>query len=387
MFSDDELNTILSSEFQEEVSNNISRNALDIAVDRHIPNARLVATLVKYLERAKKKLPTFYEARAVMHEMSFEQSSSEECARAKGLSGDTLLDLSFGLGVDSVILSKNFKDVTAIEISEPNCRIGRENLKRLGISNVHLYCSRAEEFLEKTNKEFDWILIDPDRRSNGKKMVLLEDCSPNILEIEGLLRKKGRHVCIKCSPLFDTKEAFRLFPDCHVEVVAMHNETKEVNIFIDGSLPRIIVRNLPEGSIETPWPIKKISPNVLAEDATALKYLFIPSPAIDHARMLGIIMEKYNAYWEECGIALMDRMPTEMYPGQLYYVEQYLPFSPKLLKSTINGNRSLILLRNFDMGISQLRKMLKTSEGTTETWCFSRIENRRVAFRIKKVNL
>ena len=387
MFSDAELDIVLSPDFQKTVEANLSRKPLEIAIDSHVDNARLVATEVKYLQRARKKLPSFFSARVVMHELCFEQSSSEECAWAKGLYGDSLLDLTFGLGVDSMILSKNFKKVTAVECSEVNCRIAEENLKRMGVDNLQIIHARAEEFLEKSVETYDWILIDPDRRSEGKKMVCLEDCSPNILEIENLLRKKGRRICIKCSPLFDTKEAFRLFSDCRVEVVAVHAETKEVNIFIDGSRPRITVRDLKYGTAEFEWPLKKRSCEITVSKACRMKYLFIPSSAVDHARVLGEIMCELNAYWEEGGIAMMDCLPEKNLPGQIYSIEEFMPFSPKKLKSVINGKTSLILLRNFDISLSTVRKMVGSCEGEDLSFCFSRIGNNRVAFRIKKVTL
>ena len=61
---------------------------------------------------------------------------------------------------------------------------------------------------------FDWIYADPDRRSaEGRKLVRLEDCSPDIIALKPLLDRVSGRLCIKNSPLFDIGEALRLFPD------------------------------------------------------------------------------------------------------------------------------------------------------------------------------
>ena len=44
--------------------------------------------------------------------------------------------------------------------------------------------AKAEEYLATCTDHFDWIYADPDRRSaEGKKLVRLEDCSPDLVAL------------------------------------------------------------------------------------------------------------------------------------------------------------------------------------------------------------
>ena len=83
----EELSILLLPEVQQAIDENIARDAVQVALDGRIPHAREVATQVKYLQRARTKLPRLYEARAIIPARAFEQSSSEECAAAKRLTG------------------------------------------------------------------------------------------------------------------------------------------------------------------------------------------------------------------------------------------------------------------------------------------------------------
>ena len=92
------LDTPLLRQLTEE---NIGRDPNAVALDKRIAHAGLVATQVKYLQRARRKLPSYYEARAILPPLAFEQSSSEAAATRKSWRGDVCIDLTCGLGVDS----------------------------------------------------------------------------------------------------------------------------------------------------------------------------------------------------------------------------------------------------------------------------------------------
>ena len=57
MFSAEEFSILCSEECYEAVKANIDRKPTDIALDRRIPNASVVATQVKNLQKARTKLP------------------------------------------------------------------------------------------------------------------------------------------------------------------------------------------------------------------------------------------------------------------------------------------------------------------------------------------
>ena len=218
---------MLKSEVQEAIGKNIERDPLQVALDGRVPHAREVATQIKYLQRARKKLPRLYAACGIIPARAFEQSSSEECAAAKRIEGDSLLDLTCGLGMDAAAMASRFRRVVALERDEVLAAVTRENMRRMGIENVEVVNASAEEYLSSTAERFDWVYADPDRRTaEGQRVFRLEECSPNMLALMPQIERLTSRVAIKNSPLFDVEEAFRLFPRASVEVVSLGDECK-----------------------------------------------------------------------------------------------------------------------------------------------------------------
>lgn len=114
------------------VEANRGRNPLEVALDKHLPHAALVATQVKYLARAAAKLPSYAAAGCILPPLAFEQASSEACAAHKQIGGGRLLELTCGLGVDTLYLSRRFERVVTLERSEVLAAVARENFRRLG---------------------------------------------------------------------------------------------------------------------------------------------------------------------------------------------------------------------------------------------------------------
>ena len=101
MMTMSDLDVLLSEPVRRAVEDNLDRRPTDIALDGRIAHAARVATQVKYLQRAREKLPAMYRARCILPPLAFEQSSSEACAARKPLCGGRVLDLTCGLGAVS----------------------------------------------------------------------------------------------------------------------------------------------------------------------------------------------------------------------------------------------------------------------------------------------
>ena len=195
-----------------------------------------IATQVKYLQRARTKLPSYYHARCILPPLAFEQASSEETAALKTFEGNLCIDLTCGLGVDSFYLSRRFKRVIALERDPVLAEIARINFHRLGAANIEVHNLAAEDFLQDPTQYFsessgiDLIYVDPARRGDrGEKLFRLENCSPNVIQLLPSMQALTHRIVIKASPLFDVEEAFRLFgPTSTVEIISLHDECKEV---------------------------------------------------------------------------------------------------------------------------------------------------------------
>lgn len=242
MISCNDIKTLLRPDVREQITVHLDDDPTKVALSLR-ENGPLVATQIKYLQRARIKLPAYYAAQCILPPLSFEQASSEESASLKHYTGHTCLDLTCGLGVDAFHFSKYFDQVVTVEQSAELCEIARINFERLQARNIRIITNTAEQYVADLNSgaesigPIDLIYIDPARRdSQGKKVWLLEDCSPNVTKLLPSLLQLSPLIVIKASPLFDIDEAFRLFGEkCSVEIISVRGECKEVLIEIRNS--------------------------------------------------------------------------------------------------------------------------------------------------------
>lgn len=362
---------------------NISRDALEVALDKRIAHAAEVATQVKYLGRAQKKLPSYYEARCIIPSLAFEQSSSEECAAHKPLSGGSVLDLTCGLGVDALYLSRKFERVVTIERNEVLAEVARENFRRLGAENIEVVCADSAEFVATCDDHFDWCYADPDRRgAKGEKLVRLEDCSPDMVALMPRLRSIAERVCIKASPMFDVEEALRLFDDCSVEVVSLGDECKEVLIYIGEKDQRQITATaLGLGSYtkDTNTIPAPPTPEFRGEE---YRWLVQPDVALQKCRLARAHLAGKADIWSENGYGFATERPEGVI-GRIYEIEQIEPFDPKRLKREMKGQKRQIFKRDFPISTERLTAMTGLKEGGTKKIAFTTIGSNFLSIRLK----
>ena len=381
MFTNEEFSILCSADVSAAIRENIDRKPTDIALDRRIPHASVVATQVKNLQKCRTKLPSYFAVQAIVPTLAYEQSSSEECALRKQLSGESVLDLTCGLGVDAYALSKRFKRVVTIERNEMVAAVARENFRRLGADNIEVICSSAEEYLTNCTDHFDWCFSDPDRRgAKGEKLVRLEDCSPDVVALMPTLQRVADRICIKCSPLFDVDEAFRLFGDCSVETVSLSGEAKEVNIYIDGSAPRLTAVAIGIGEFSASVEERNAARwSAQPNDLSQYRYITLPDVALQHTRMVAVAFEGKCDVWSNNGIALSIEKPTNVL-GRTFEVEAIYEID-SAFKKMMRGRKAEIYRRDFPMANTEICKRYRCSEGGSEKWCFTRIGENFIAIK------
>ena len=385
MFSQEELSILCSAECYEAVKENIGRKPTDIALDRRIVHASVVATQVKNLQKCRSKLPSYYAVQAIVPTLAYEQSSSEECALRKRLEGESVLDLTCGLGVDAFALSKRFKRVVTIERNEAVASVARENFRRLGAENIEVINTSAEEYLAGCTDHFDWCFSDPDRRGErGEKLVRLEDCSPNVVALMPTLKRIADNICIKCSPLFDVDEAFRLFGSCSVETVSLSGEAKEVNIYIDDSAPQLSVVAIGIGEFSCSVEERNNAKwSAQPADITQYRYITLPDVALQHSRMVAAAFEGECDVWSNNGVALSVERPSEPL-GRTFEVEGIYELNSEF-KRMMRGRKVEIYRRDFPMANAEICKRYRCSEGGAERWCFTRIGEKFLAIKMNSI--
>ena len=164
-------------------------------------------------------------------EMTVEQSDS-------GNREWTIADLTGGLGVDSWFFSQKASKVVYCEMQDSLCKAATHNYKILNaenitVNNLMITSESCGMLAEHTP---DIIYMDPARRGEGgKKVFLIEDCTPDVLGLKEELFKISRHLLIKLSPMADiTMVCERLGDTCReVHVVATGGECKELLIWMD----------------------------------------------------------------------------------------------------------------------------------------------------------
>lgn len=363
------------------MAENRDRDPLAVALDQRVTEVRLVSMQVKYLQKAATKLPSYAAAGCILPPLAFEQASSEKCAAHKALDGDAVLDLTCGLGVDTLFLSRRFRRVVTLERNAVLARVAEENFRRLGVRNVEVVGCSAEEYLQRDGLHFDWIYADPDRRSaDGRKQVRLEACSPDILALRPLLARTSDRLCLKNSPLFDVDEALRLFPESRVEVVSLDGECKEVMIYDDHTGPERIATALGLGSFSA----KPDAPEPSSEPFVpeAYRWLVVPDVALQKTRLIGRHLAGRAAVWSENGYGFARERPEGVL-GRVMEIASIEPYDPKRLKKALNGCGVEIMKRDFPLRIEELTKRLGVHAGDDIRLAFTKIGRDFWAIRLK----
>ena len=207
---------------------------------RDLP-VRAMAEQLACRQKAVKKLPTLSQQNLIYTPLALEQSSGERTAAYKAslMSGETAIDLSGGLGVDTMFLARVFQDVVYCERDSLLCAVVEHNLKVSGIANVQVKNADSISLLEEyPDDSFDWIFVDPARREEGRRSIALEAASPDVVASHDLLLRHAQRVCIKASPALEISGLKKLLPALHtIVVVSVDRECKEILLLLERAYP------------------------------------------------------------------------------------------------------------------------------------------------------
>lgn len=364
MLTLNDIDILRTEEVRRAIDENIERDPAKIALSKGVPHAALVATQVKYLQRARRKLPALYEARCIIPPRAFEQCSSQESAERKPLTGGAVLDMTCGLGIDTMALAKRFERVVSIERDEALAEVVRYNMSLLSITNVEVVTASSEEYVSTTTEHFDWIFVDPDRRSaEGKKMVCMEDCSPNVVELMPRLREISERVAIKLSPMFDCAEAFRLCSPAEVEVVSIGGECKEVNIYTNAERDMLRIAVIGDGEWMFSNEAMVVEPCTEAFTPAEYRYLLVPDVALQKARVAIAALKPFASIWNNNGYAFARELPDLELPARVFEIKSIEPYRPKELKRRWKGEGVEFIKRDCALSIDAVRRATATRPG------------------------
>ncbi len=159
-----------------------------------------------------------------------------------------IADLTSGLGIDCWQFSKVAGAVLYNEMNPALFEAAKANLKRLGCDNVEFsnICI-SPDTLPGLLDSFrpDLVFADPARRSEGRKVFLPEDCSPDVLALQDIVLDRGCKMLLKLSPMADISLMLRKF-HCvkELHVVEADGECKELLLLMEpgfGGSPEMTV--------------------------------------------------------------------------------------------------------------------------------------------------
>lgn len=216
-------------------------------------DVRFASEQIQCRQLIKHKLPQWYATPKLYlpSRLSTEQCSSELTAKYKQqlINGNSVCDLTGGLGVDSYYFSLIADKVIYIEQNKEYCEAAQNNfiaLQRKNIEVIHGNCTDLIDSLP----HVDCFYIDPARRGeNNSRLFAIDQCEPNILAIKDDLLKKSSRVIIKASPMIDITASLALLPETiEVHINSVRNECKEILFILseigDSQEPTIICNNL-----------------------------------------------------------------------------------------------------------------------------------------------
>ncbi|REC46705.1 MULTISPECIES: THUMP-like domain-containing protein [Chryseobacterium] len=294
---------ILYQEIQQFINANLSADLHSLLLKKSpFPEVSIqeIVQQIKGKQVAKKKFPFLLKEGIIFPpQLNLEQSSSEKTALYKSeiLKGKKFIDLTSGFGIDAYYLSKNFEEITLVEQNAELLAIVEHNWNVLG-RKAKFINQKLEDFLHENTETFDLIYLDPARRDNHKnKVFLLEDLSPNILEIQKKLLSISAEVVIKLSPLIDLKYLVSVLPNIfRIDIIALKNDVKEVVVFLSNqNSDKIICHCVNLESEESMFTFTfGDEETTVAEFGEPEKYIYIPNNSVLKAGVFNAISEKFR---------------------------------------------------------------------------------------------
>ena len=365
---------ILKTGIQRYIDNNLDTDIMSVLLQKSNFDTISSKELAQQIEGKKKcavKLPTWFSAAEIYYpsKLNIEQSSSEKTALYKAglLSGNSLLDLTGGFGVDSYFFSQKIPEVILCEISRKLSEITAHNLNILRAHNIKVLNVDGIEYLKKSDKIFDWIYADPSRRDKTKgKVFKLSDCTPDITEYLDLLKDKSNATLLKTSPLLDITIGIKELKNVEeIHVVAVNNDVKELLWIIkDNNLPEPLIKtiNIKNTQDEVFVFKRSIENKTKSGFSKPLDFLYEPNAAILKAGAFKALGNKFHLKKLHEHTHLYTAVKEVKFPGRVFRILSTYPYSKKSI-AALNVGKANITIRNFPIPVADIRKKYKITEG------------------------
>lgn len=344
---------------------------------------RAIAEQIACRKKAAVKLPSLSRFPLLYTRLALEQASGERAAEWKAslMQGRRAIDLTGGLGIDTLFLACRFEHVVSCERSEALARLAEANRRVMGVANVETRIGDSEELLAGyADDSFDWLLVDPARREHGGRSAGLTASSPDVVRLHDLLLRKAANVCIKASPALEISGLeTQLSSLSEVIAVSVDGECKEVLLLLDrehvaGKRPGIRAVCLGKEPFEIASSGNEPPDRAVAETPGA--WLYEPDAAIIKARLTGELALQMQLEFLNFSVDYLtsDKL-IEPFPGRSFRIEECLPFRQKSFRKELAEQgitNAAIQRRDFPLPVEELRKRYKIGESSERFLFFTK---------------
>ncbi len=382
----DELRALQEEDAQELMASHAREDPAEFAMrfnGRPGLPVRAMAEQIACRKKAVQKLPSLSGSPLLYTRLSLEQSSGERAAawKAGQMSGRSLIDLTGGLGIDSIFLARRFDHVVYCERDAVLAELAAVNRRTLGITNVEARSGDCAEILAGFQDDaFDWVYVDPARREEGSRSIGLEAASPDVVRLHDLMLRKAPRVCIKASPALETAGLQERLPALSsIMVVSVGGECKEILLMLErghdaGRSPSLRAACLGDGVFEIGSHDGNSPERVVASSVG--RWLYEPDAAIIKARLCADLAASLGiGFLNHTVDYLTSERFVEAFPGRSFMVEECLPFKPRAFRGELErlGIRgAAIQRRDFPLSPEQLRKQFRLRESSEVFLFFTR---------------
>ena len=337
-----------------------------------------IAEQIVAKNKCEKKLPTWFTHKNIYYpnKLNIEQTSSEITAKYKSelVSGNSLIDITGGFGIDSYYFSKTVKNVTYCEINEHLYKIAAHNIVQLNTQNIEPHFGNGLAYLKNLTTKLDWIYADPSRRNDSKERVfLLNDCLPNIPENLTLLFEKSDNILLKISPILDISSAInelKFIKEIHI--VALKNDVKELLFILEnGYRGDIAIKTINFTTNRNQHFNFIFQDSAFATYSLPKKYIYEPNAAVLKAGAFNKVSKELKIDKLHQHSHLYTSNELLKFPGRRFEMIHCVSYDRKQLKKLIPSLKANITTRNFPETVAQIRKKTKIKDGGNQYLFFT----------------
>lgn len=387
---------LLDTKIQSFIEDNLQTSVLKLALQKNpFPETSWIEILnqISCKSKAKDKLPTFFQTKNILYpsKISLEQTSSEQTAEYKSqlVSGENLIDLTGGFGVDDYFFSKKVDMIVHCELNTVLSQIVKHNFEQLNVKNSYFYCGDSYDILQNLNQKFDWIYIDPSRRNDIKgKVFMLKDCLPNVPNLMDFYLDYSNNILIKTAPILDISAGLTELKNVkEIHIVAIENEVKELLWIIEKNYSNeVVIKTINFNKNTTESFDFQNNSNINASINLPQKYLYEPNSAIMKSGGFNEICNAFPVEKLHQHSHLYTSITLIEFPGRIFEIENCISYSKNDMKEFLENTKANITTRNFPETVEAIRKKWKIKEGGNR-YCFFTTDsnNNKIVLLCKKI--